>query len=542
MRPNLLIAGIINIISGLAWVGIGNVENNFTLAVGAFVIVTGIIFITYSRMQINEVISKKNTILTLAIFTFPFSFIASIVSFVEYDLLKRDYAKYKIANNIQNDENVNTNNKVNKENRKVDILLKIGVTMIGLAGAMIVTTSWETITATIKLLLLVLLAFVFLGLAIFSKYKLQIRNTTIAYWLLSMIAFGLSAFLIGYEQMIGEWFSIGGDGELIFFAALSLTVCILSYITYKEFDITGFLYLSYLAMLFGVLFLLMQMQQEQKNYILIIASILLFINILPKFGAKEFKVVKKFSMVITYIITAFILVELKDIKNDVIIAITFLVQIVSLIALGITEKSDTSKIASSLCVLILTLVSTHYVMQDIDEINKLIITRSIFIIASVLICAFLIRNPKSGSVFMGIILPIALLSIMGEVNVVIAIYVGCVSIIMIIFGLINKNYKVVYIEGIVFTILNLGIQLYDLWGEIPAWVYLLIGGFILIGIVTIKELRKGNSSDKQPVIEENKTTANQILENKVNVNEEITSSDNINIDSLPTNDNNSDNN
>lgn len=499
MRPNLLIAGIINIITGIGWVYFGGMTNNVCLGIGAFVIVVGIIFISYSRMQIQEVNEKKKLILLLSIFSSPFSFLATIVSAIEYDNIKRDYARYRIDNNIQDSDStktVNSTSSTSKETKKVDILLKIGVVMIALSGIMIVTSSWETITSTIKLVLLILVGFVFVGLSVFSEFKLKIRNTTLAYWLLSMTAFGLSFYLIGYEQMIGDWFSIGGDGELVFFMSMSLVIGILSYITYKKFKIIGFLYTSYIALLFAVLFLLRQMEDEPKIYVLIIASILLFINILPIFKKEEFKVIKNFSMIVTYVLTVFVLVELSEIKDDIWVSINLVIQSISLIAIAIRQKTDTSKVLSGLSLMLLLFTASNYLLADFEEINRIIITRSIFIALAIFVCAVIVRNHKSGSLIMGFAMPIILGSMMSKINIVIAIYVGCVALLMIIFGLIvNKNYKILYIEGIIFTILNLVIQLTGLWGEIPAWLYLLVCGFVLIGIVTIKELKKDNKTE-----------------------------------------------
>lgn len=499
MRPNLLIAGIINVITGIGWVYFGGMTNNVCLGIGAFVIVVGIIFISYSRMQIQEVNEKKKLILLLSIFSSPFSFLATIVSAIEYDNIKRDYARYRIDNNIQDSDStktVNSTSSTSKETKKVDILLKIGVVMIALSGIMIVTSSWETITSTIKLVLLILVGFVFVGLSVFSEFKLKIRNTTLAYWLLSMTAFGLSFYLIGYEQMIGDWFSIGGDGELVFFMSMSLVIGILSYITYKKFKITGFLYTSYIALLFAVLFLLRQMEDEPKIYVLIIASILLFINILPVFKKEEFKVIKNFSMIVTYVLTVFVLVELSEIKDDILVSINLVIQSISLIAIAIRQKTDTSKVLSGLSLMLLLFTASNYLLADFEEINRIIITRSIFIALAIFVCAVIVRNHKSGSLIMGFAMPIILGSMMSKINIVIAIYVGCVALLMIIFGLIvNKNYKILYIEGIIFTILNLVIQLTGLWGEIPAWLYLLVCGFVLIGIVTIKELKKDNKTE-----------------------------------------------
>ena len=175
MRPNLLIAGIFNLLVGAMWIIGGTIENNVTLAIGAFVIVTGIIFIMYSRMPIQEIIEKKSTILTLSIFLYPLNIVSAIILSVEYDLIKRDYSRYKQYNNIQ-DTDTTEKIKVAKEVKRVDILLKIGVAMIATAGVMIVTTSWETITDVVKLILLLVIGSAFLGLSKFSEIKLKIRN------------------------------------------------------------------------------------------------------------------------------------------------------------------------------------------------------------------------------------------------------------------------------------------------------------------------------------------------------------------------------
>jgi hypothetical protein len=437
-------------------------------------------------------------------------------------------------NNITDGNTSDNNVQVAKEVRRIDTLLKVGVTMVAIAGVMIVTTSWEAITDVVKFILLILIGFVFLGLSKFSEIKLKIRNTTIAYWLLSMIAFGLSIFLIGYGSLLGDWFCIGGDGEKIFMAAFALTIAGLSYLTYWKCKITAFLYATYVAITGSVLFVLSFLEQEPKVCVLIIAILLLVINAIPRFEKQQIKIIKNFSMVITYILTAFVLVELVDLKEDVIVAANLIIQIVSLIVLGLTEKSETSKVLSSLCVILLATVTTNYLLVDLDEIYKMIITRSIFIIMAILICAVLIRDSKNSNLLLGIALPVVILSIIYKVDIAIAIFVGIVALIMIIFGAINKQYKAIYVEGIVFTIMNLVIQLWDLWGELPIYVYLLIGGFILIGIVTIRELKKSKNQEvdkNADSITENANTetekvevvSNQAIDNNV---KEVTEADN----------------
>jgi hypothetical protein len=75
----------------------------------------------------------------------------------------------------------------------------------------------------------------------------------------------------------------------------------------------------------------------------------------------------------------------------------------------------------------------------------------------------------------------------------IALYVGAVSLIMIIFGFAKKEYGLIFKTGVAFIIINIIFQLRELWLEIPFWLYLLVGGMVLIGVVMhkgIKNLKK----------------------------------------------------
>jgi len=119
-----------------------------------------------------------------------------------------------------------------------------------------------------------------------------------------------------------------------------------------------------------------------------------------------------------------------------------------------------------------------------------LINRSIILALTIALSFILIRNKKVRGIILAIVLPLIMISLMYEINIAIAIYIGCLSLAMIIFGFIKKDYKAIYIEGIIFLIANFVIQLWEFWGVLPIWVYLLIGGLTLIGIVTVKELKK----------------------------------------------------
>ena len=74
-------------------------------------------------------------------------------------------------------------------------------------------------------------------------------------------------------------------------------------------------------------------------------------------------------------------------------------------------------------------------------------------------------------------------------NALVGIYIGIVALILILIGIFSKNYKIMTTVGIIVTVINILYQLNYLWGTIPFWLYLLLGGLVLIGLVTYKELK-----------------------------------------------------
>mgnify|MGYP006988854306 CR=1 FL=1 len=68
----------------------------------------------------------------------------------------------------------------------------------------------------------------------------------------------------------------------------------------------------------------------------------------------------------------------------------------------------------------------------------------------------------------------------------IGIYVGIIALILIIIGTLKKEYKGILIEGIIITIINILYQLSYMLKELPLWIYTLLAGLTLIGLVTYK--------------------------------------------------------
>lgn len=88
---------------------------------------------------------------------------------------------------------------------------------------------------------------------------------------------------------------------------------------------------------------------------------------------------------------------------------------------------------------------------------------------------------------------IAVLEVVTIPTLSVGIYVGIVGIVVILLGYYySKELPAFFTTGILITIINIIYQLKDLWGLIPFWLYLLLGGLSLLFFVTYRELKNSN--------------------------------------------------
>lgn len=93
---------------------------------------------------------------------------------------------------------------------------------------------------------------------------------------------------------------------------------------------------------------------------------------------------------------------------------------------------------------------------------------------------------------------------------VIALFVGIVAFISLLIGYRFDKYISLYYTGIAFTVINIIVQLKDIWREIPIWAYILIAGLILIGIVTYREYAKAHKDDELEEVTQPKYVAPEL--------------------------------
>ena len=495
MKGLLIVPAVLNLFTSLAWISLGVQDNMPLLSIGMFLVVIGVLCLIYSRLDIKKLYEKRNVILTFGIILIPFNFISAIILIIASDKIGEYY-----ANSLDEKEIIEakTNEKtvVSKEVKKVDNLLKLGIVMVAIAGVMIATTSWDIISDFVKMIIIAIIGVLFLGLSIFSEKKLKIRGTTITYWFLSMIAFSLSIFMIGNFEILGNWFSLNGEGADIYTAVLITCIAAFLYITYKKFSFQSLLYVACFCVAIAAALIIRFISSDKEISLLVLTIIVTLMNLIPKSEKNEIKVLKLFQIVISFITTALLVAEEMHPVNEVVVVITALIQVANLIILAILDKREEIKILSGIGIIAIVAMALTSIYLDLDEIIVLFINRSIIVAVALLICFVLIRNKKISNIVLSIVLPIVILSILFTIEIPIAIYIGCITLAMIIFGFFNKEFKSLYVEGIIFLIANLVIQLWEFWGLLPIWAYLLVGGFSLIGIVTVRELKKSKQEQQ----------------------------------------------
>ena len=495
MKGLLIVPAVLNLFTSLAWISLGVQDNMPLLSIGMFLVVIGVLCLVYSRLDIKKLYEKRNVILTFGIILIPFNFISAIILIIASDKIGEYYANSLDEKEIT-EAKINEKTVISKEVKKVDNLLKLGIVMVAIAGIMIATTSWDIISDFVKMIIIAIIGVLFLGLSIFSEKKLKIRGTTITYWVLSMIAFSLSIFMIGNFEILGNWFSLNGEGADIYTAVLITCIAAFLYITYKKFNFQSLLYVACFCVTIAAALIIRFISSDKEISLLVLTIIVTLMNLIPKSEKNEIKVLKLFQIVISFITTALLVAEEMHPVNEVVVVITALIQVANLIILAILDKREEIKILSGIGIIAIVAMALTSIYLDLDEIIVLLINRSIIVAVALLICFVLIRNKKISNIVLSIVLPIVILSILFTIEIPIAIYIGCITLAMIIFGFFNKEFKSLYVEGIIFLIANLVIQLWEFWGLLPIWAYLLVGGFSLIGIVTVRELKKSKQEQQ----------------------------------------------
>lgn len=155
--------------------------------------------------------------------------------------------------------------------------------------------------------------------------------------------------------------------------------------------------------------------------------------------------------------------------------------------------------------IVIPLYSLVYTIDMSDNL-KLLLTNIFWLYILFLFIKFIIKN-KSARDWIGTIgLSLIVLSIIFQADILIGIYIGILSIAIIFITFNEEHYKKLFYTGVIITIINIVVQLWEFWTQIPFYLYLLLVGIAIVAFVTYKELHKKEEPKK--IIEEKEPMQN----------------------------------
>ena len=404
MRKGLKACAIINFI--MVAFGMMIVGNNFflfslsNLSLVIFFIATGVLYLRYSTLPIKELHKKRKVILGLGIVSLFINLLSAIILFIVHDKIQKEYELVPLYDD--GIENVEPKKVIPPEIRKLDIMLKLGVSMVAISGLIFATTSWDIIPDSFKILFLILFGALFIGLSKFCEIKLKLMKTVKIYWILGVLFFIFSYITIGYFELFGEWFSFDGGGKYLFTTILCLITSLLSFISYTKFDDQEWIFISY-AGFFTAIYTFMSFFDICPNIrLLLIISLLSIINSLKESDIKEFIYLKKFSKIASLIVSSLIIINfisLDNVKNISIIIIISIITILNLIYITLKRNDEVFGMITPF--LVSSLIFTTIIKLDFLNITTtLLLTASFTIIYLILLLSNLSsRNKTFNTIF-----------------------------------------------------------------------------------------------------------------------------------------------
>lgn len=284
------------------------------------------------------------------------------------------------------------------EKRKLDILLKLGVFMVVLAGFIFATTSWSGMPDLAKTLFLVFGGILFLGLAYLTGETFGLKKSSTVYYLLGMCFIWFSYYSIGYFGIFGDYLSIGGAGESLYYASNAFIAAFLLYISYKKYENNSLLTPTYLLIALAIIFLLNYFKLNIGMNLLIINVVLLILNNVSFKNTKLFKNFKNFAFIASYIIGIFTLLSFME-MNNIFISINSLVLVAAILFIVSKKDYDKFALANGLLINMIILIGS-YALSCAFYVTVITVIAAIAVLYSVLMYTkFLIKHQEFAKTF-----------------------------------------------------------------------------------------------------------------------------------------------
>lgn len=508
------------LIPAFLWIG-----NNFMVVALiillhiVFSFLTGALFLKYSKLELYELYKKKDIILILGIIFLFVNFIISILLFITHDQIKN---KYQIAKKEGTLKAIKVKKK-DSETKRIDILLKIGVILVGISGLIFAVTNWRIISPIIKVDILLLMSLLFLLLSIYSERKLKLKQASIMYCLLGETLFMFALISCGIFNVLGSWFSFTGQGNLIFIASLTALLTYFSICNYRKYKQPVYLGIALITTILTLSFILAYASVSFITVILILTLIITLLNTVRQKENLTIKFLNNFDLIITILLSIVLMIYfvLPNQGNILLNSITTFLLGANLLYFVSKKKHDFVNMIAP--VILVILVATTIISFNLSSINSLSLAGIIYTIGYIgMIFAKNLYKNKTFEFGLTLMIDLVLLGIFGLSFFVDPHMVMFTAFLILITTLINymfdKDYsKLEYylnpIKVLLFTIatlylFNTILPISVLFGQCICYLILLLGYlftkekklkleyFLLFGLLLIITLATINSNSE----------------------------------------------
>lgn len=420
IRKSLKICGIINLI--FATLGLFYLEDAPKIIIPIFLVLLGIYFYNLSEASDYKLKKNKTLLIVIAVISLFLNPITSIILLVNVDRIK-----IECNSDIRGPDEKEI---VDQEAKKLDIVLKLGVLMVILAGFIFATTSWDIIPDFVKSISLLVLGLIFMALSYLADKKLKLESSQKMYYLLGMIFIWLSYYSVGFYGLLNDLLGIGEESTNLFLASTSLLATLQMFIASKTFKNELFKIFIFLGLFISIILIVTYFDLDMGLILLIINSLLFIVHLLSnKYKYELLSIFTLISIYIATIITMLCFEEMMFLTNllNLILLVSeiiiinksnskpvqvtnaLLIPIVLMTALGSSSIDNELK-----SVLLVSLTSLIYVLLAMTKyLEKHSLFSKIFIpLANLLTIAFLFDVINySGTYFSGLILSLIVLVI-----------------------------------------------------------------------------------------------------------------------------------
>lgn len=265
------------------------------LAYGAVAAGIGVFSIVFSRSE-EKMVNNRGWVLAFAIVSLLQSIVSAILFFIAYDHIGKYMKNMNAQPNAPNNNNITgkqnekkkfeekpvvIKEQISPEKKKIDILAKLGVFLVVLAG-FILSTSYNNLFSSdiSKPITMALLFLLFRALYRLFSDKIKIESSSKLYYILSYVFFVLIFVSIGYFGVLSYDLSFEGVYGKLMLAVVLLSLSYSLVCIRDKYDVKYLGEISFSLVLASIILVLYQYEFEllQVIGVLLILSLFIFMN------------------------------------------------------------------------------------------------------------------------------------------------------------------------------------------------------------------------------------------------------------------------